>query len=59
MLVYPQAGDHRIWMKNMRIALRVYWIDEHFTVIGAQRLEPCRVIVVPNLRGGSAVALRA
>jgi len=42
LLVYEHAGDHRIWMKNMRIALRVYWIDEDFTVISVQRLQPCR-----------------
>ncbi len=41
LLVYPQAGDHRIWMKNMLITLRVYWIDENFTVVGMQRLQPC------------------
>jgi hypothetical protein len=42
LLVYPGAGDHRIWMKNMRIDLRVYWIDDKFTVISVQRLESCR-----------------
>ena len=41
LLVYPHAGDHRIWMKNVLVALRVYWLDEQFEVIGAQRLEPC------------------
>jgi uncharacterized membrane protein (UPF0127 family) len=41
LLVYPQAGDHRIWMKNMRIPLRVYWIDENFVVVSVQRLQPC------------------
>ena len=41
LLVYPQAGDHRIWMKNMLIPLRVYWIDASSVVIGVQRLEPC------------------
>jgi hypothetical protein len=41
LLVYSRAGDHRIWMKNMRIALRVFWIDDNFTVISVQRLEPC------------------
>jgi len=41
LLVYSRAGDHRIWMKNMRIALRVFWIDDKFTVISAQRLQPC------------------
>ena len=41
LLVYPQAGDHRIWMKNMLIPLRVYWIDASSVVIDMQRLEPC------------------
>lgn len=41
LLVYSRAGDHRIWMKNMRIALRVFWIDDEFTVISEQHLEPC------------------
>lgn len=41
LLVYPQAGDHRIWMKNMLIPLRVYWIDENFIVVSVQRLQPC------------------
>ena len=41
LLAYPQVGDHRIWMKNMHIALRVFWIDEDFTVISVQRLQPC------------------
>lgn len=42
LLVYRKTGDHRIWMKNMRIALRVYWIDDDATVIEMQRLEPCQ-----------------
>jgi len=42
LLVYPQVGDHRIWMKNVPISLRVYWIDASFEVIEVQRLEPCR-----------------
>ena len=41
LLVYPHTGDHRIWMKNVLVALRVYWLDEQFEVVGAQRLEPC------------------
>ena len=42
LLVYRRTGDHRIWMKNMRIALRVYWIDDAARVIEMQRLEPCQ-----------------
>lgn len=41
LLVYPTPGDHRIWMKNVLIPLRVYWIDEQLRVIEMQRLEPC------------------
>ncbi len=42
LLVYPDSGDRRIWMKNVLIPLRVYWIDADFTVLAARRLEPCR-----------------
>ncbi len=42
LLVYPRSGDHRVWMKNMLIPLRVFWIDESFTVLDMQRLEPCK-----------------
>jgi uncharacterized protein len=47
LLVYPEAGDHRIWMKNMLIPIRVYWIDENFTIIDMQRLQPCRASPCP------------
>ena len=47
LLIYPQAGDHRIWMKNVLIPLRVYWIDASFEVIEVQRLEPCRAAPCP------------
>jgi len=42
LLVYPQPGDHRIWMKNMLIPLWVYWIDADHIVIDRRRVEPCR-----------------
>lgn len=41
LLVYPRSGDHRVWMKNMLIPLRVYWIDDRFKIVSMQRLEPC------------------
>ena len=47
LLVYPQAGDHRIWMKNMLIPLRVYWIDADFVVVAMQRLQPCSASPCP------------
>ena len=30
LLIYPQAGDNRIWMKNMLIPINVYWIVKIF-----------------------------
>jgi len=47
LLVYGSDGDHRIWMKNVPIALRVYWIDSSFEVISAQRLPPCAMNPCP------------
>lgn len=47
LLVYPQSGDHRIWMKNMRIPLKVLWIDEQFRVLQIQRLVPCQASPCP------------
>ncbi|MDJ0776332.1 MAG: DUF192 domain-containing protein [Gammaproteobacteria bacterium] len=47
LLVYPQSGDHRVWMKNMTIALRVFWLDEDFRVIASRRLEPCETSPCP------------
>ena len=52
LLVYPRAGDHRIWMKNVLISLRVYWIDASFEVIEVQRLEPCRSEPCPVYAAG-------
>ena len=43
LLVYPKTGDHRVWMKNMGIPLRVLWIDDRFKVIHVMRLEPCQL----------------
>ena len=47
LLVYPRPGDHRIWMKNMRIPLKVLWIDEQFRVSHIQRLVPCQASPCP------------
>ncbi len=42
LLAYSSDGDHRIWMKNVPIALRVYWLDSAFEVIAMRRLPPCK-----------------
>lgn len=47
LLVYRAAGNHLIWMKNMSIPLRVFWIDADHVVIDLQRLEPCHVDPCP------------
>ena len=48
LLVYTNPGDHRIWMKNMHIPLRVYWIDASHRIIHEQRLEPCGLPPCPT-----------
>ena len=47
LLSYPRSGNHLIWMKNMSIALRVYWIDSDHVVVDAKRLEPCQADPCP------------
>lgn len=47
LLVYPKSGDHRVWMKNMRIPLRILWIDDRFKVLHIMRLEPCQLSPCP------------
>ena len=47
LLIYPQAGDNRIWMKNMLIPINVYWIDADYRVIFHRRLEPCQISPCP------------
>ena len=50
LLVYPRDGEHAIWMKNMRIPLRVFWIDADYRVVAVRRLEPCRADPCPTYR---------
>ena len=47
LLAYPGAGNHLIWMKNMSIPLRVFWIDSDHVIVDAQRLEPCKADPCP------------
>ena len=47
LLVYAEPGDHRIWMKNMLIPIRVYWIDANGRIVDWQRLEPCTASPCP------------
>ncbi len=59
LLVYRESGDHRIWMKNVKIPLRVYWINAAFEVVDAQRLDPCAADPCPvySARGESRFVL--
>ena len=41
LFIYPQPGEHRIWMKNTPIPLSVIWIDENQIIIDVQLLPPC------------------
>jgi uncharacterized membrane protein (UPF0127 family) len=47
LLVYKDDGNHRIWMKNVPIALRVFWIDRNYRVVDARRLPPCKADPCP------------
>lgn len=47
LLVFSHEGDRRVWMKNVPIALRVYWIDGNFEVVAARRLPPCKADPCP------------
>ena len=47
LLVYSNDDDHRIWMKNVPITLRVYWLDANFEVIVMRRLPPCKADPCP------------
>ena len=47
LLIYPQAGDNRIWMKNMLMPINVYWIDADYQIIFHRRLEPCQANPCP------------
>jgi uncharacterized membrane protein (UPF0127 family) len=48
LFVYPQPGNHRIWMKNTLIPLSVIWLDENQTVIGVKTLAPCDLDPCPS-----------
>lgn len=41
LFIYPQSGDHRIWMKNTLIPLKVIWLDNNNLIIGVKTLDPC------------------
>ncbi len=41
LFVYPQADDHRIWMKNTLLPLTVIWFDTQARIIDKQLLLPC------------------
>ena len=48
LFVYPQPGNHRIWMKNTLIPLLVIWLDESHTVVGVKLLPPCNFDPCPS-----------
>jgi len=48
LFVYPQPGNHRIWMKNTLIPLSVIWLDDNETVIEVKILSPCKLDPCPS-----------
>ncbi|MCP4187765.1 MAG: DUF192 domain-containing protein [Gammaproteobacteria bacterium] len=53
LFIYPEAGFHRIWMKNTLIPLTVVWFDIHQTVIHIDRLDPCQLSHCPSFGADS------
>lgn len=47
LFIYPAEGNHRIWMKNTRIPLAVFWLDGSARIINKQLLTPCRILNCP------------
>lgn len=37
LFVFPEAGHHGVWMKDMQFAIDIIWIDEHFKVVDLMR----------------------
>lgn len=37
LFVFPEAGYHAIWMKDMLFAIDIIWISEDLTVIGVEK----------------------
>ena len=53
LFVYPELGDHGIWMKDMNFAIDIIWLNDHQQVVGlASDVQPSsypRVWRVPRL----------
>jgi uncharacterized membrane protein (UPF0127 family) len=47
LFIYPNPGDHRIWMKNTLIPLTVIWVDQFAVVLAVKRLVPCIEVNCP------------
>jgi uncharacterized membrane protein (UPF0127 family) len=47
LFIYPNPGDHRIWMKNTLIPLTVIWVDRFSVVTAVKYLKPCYVVNCP------------
>ncbi len=37
LFVFPEADQHSMWMKDMKFAIDIIWIDENFEIIEIQR----------------------
>lgn len=48
LFIYPNLGDHRIWMKNTLIPLTVIWLDQNESVISVKQLQPCDTNFCPG-----------
>ena len=37
LFIFPEVGKHGIWMKDMRFAIDIFWLDENFWIIKVEK----------------------
>ena len=37
LFIFPEVGKHGIWMKDMRFAIDIFWLDENFRIIKVEK----------------------
>jgi uncharacterized membrane protein (UPF0127 family) len=49
LFIFPGSATRKFWMKNMRIALDIFYFDEHLKLVSvAENTPPCHVAQCPS-----------